>query len=124
MEMPVPIPDFQSLMLPIMQVLSDGQERKMPQLGDELAIRFKLSDEDRKAMLPSGQQTVFNNRIGWAKTDLKHAGLIDNPTRGRVKISDLGRKVMAEKPTVINRKFLKQYPSYLAFLGLTADGND
>ena len=67
--------------------------------------------------MPSGQQSIFSNRVAWAKSHLKNAGLIENPIRGRVRISDLGRKVLAEKPQAINVKFLKRFPAYCEFIG-------
>jgi restriction system protein len=68
-------------------------------------------------MLPSGQQTLFNNRVGWAKTHLKGAGLISNPNRGKVTLSDEGRRVLASHSEAINCRFLRQYPSYLELVG-------
>jgi restriction system protein len=108
----VPIPDFQAVMLPLVEALADGQERTMRQLTEQLAERFKLTEQEREELLPSGQQTIFSNRVAWSKSHLKYAGLIENPTRGRVRISDLGRKVLADRPQAINVKFLKHFPSY------------
>ena len=78
----MPVPDFQAVMLPFLQLLSDGQEWKMRDVVESLAGHFSLTDEERQEMLPSGQSKVFSNRVGWAKTYLKNAGLVDNPTRG------------------------------------------
>jgi restriction system protein len=111
------IPDFQSVMLPLVKVLADGQERSMRQVTDLLADTFRLTDEQRAELLPSGQQSVFSNRVAWAKSHLKAAGLLENPVRGRVRISDVGRKVLGEKPPTINVRFLKQYPAYCEFIG-------
>lgn len=85
-----------------------------------------MTPEERQELIPSGQQSFFSNRVAWAKTHLKHAGLIDNPVRGKVSISEAGRKVLEQKPSLINCKFLKQFPSYLAFTGQVpiADGGD
>ena len=109
----MPIPDFQSVMLPLLEVLSDGNEWRMRDATEALAIRFALTQQEREEMLPSGQQTLFNNRVGWAKTHLKGAGLISNPNRGKVTLSDEGRRVLATHPESINCRFLRQYPSYL-----------
>jgi restriction system protein len=114
------VPDFQSLMLPFLETLQDGQERTMRELTDLLAERFKLTDEDRREHLASGPQPVFYNRVAWAKTHLKNAGLIDNSVRGKVRISEEGRKVLAEKPATVNCRFLKQFPSYREFCGITS----
>ena len=111
------IPDFQSVMLPLVKALGDGQERTMREVTDLLAESFHLTDQEREELLPSGQQSLFNNRVGWAKSHLKAAGLLENPVRGRVRISDLGRQVLSEKPPAINVKFLKRFPAYCDFIG-------
>src|SRR4051795_10411805 len=77
------IPDFQSVMLPLVKILGDGQERTMREVTDQLAESFQLTDQEREELLPSGQQSLFNNRVGWAKSHLKAAGLLENPIRGR-----------------------------------------
>ncbi len=86
---------------------------------DAIAARFQLSPAERSEMLPSGQQTLLSNRVGWAKTHLKGAGLILNPSRGKVSLSEEGRRVLATKPQEINCRFLRQYPSYLELVGRT-----
>ena len=89
----------------------------MRDVTDALATRFHLTQQEREEMLPSGQQTLFNNRVSWAKTHLKGAGLISNPNRGKVTLSDEGRRVLATHPDAINCRFLRQYPSYLELVG-------
>ena len=64
------IPDFQSVMLPLVKILGDGQERTMREVTDQLAESFHLTDQEREEVLPSGQQNIFNNRVGWAKSHL------------------------------------------------------
>jgi restriction system protein len=118
------IPDFQSVMLPLVNILGDGQERTMREVTDLLAASFRLTVQEREELLPSGQQRLFNNRVGWAKSHLKAAGLLENPVRGRVRISDLGRQVLAENPVAINVKFLKRFPSYCDFIGKSATAQD
>jgi restriction system protein len=113
----MPIPDFQSIMLPLLKVLSDNKEWRMRDVAETLASRFELSPEERAEMLPSGQQTLFNNRVAWAKTHLKAAALLLNPTRGKVSLSEEGRRVLATNPDGINCRFLRQYPSYLDLVG-------
>lgn len=81
-----------------------------------LADRFKLSEAERQEKLPSGQQTVFANRVAWAKTYLKKAGLIQQPSRGIIRISDEGRTVLARKPSRIDKDFLRSYPSFAEFV--------
>jgi restriction system protein len=114
------IPDFQSVMLPLVKALGDGEERTMREVTDMLAESFHLTEQERVELLPSGQQSLFNNRVGWAKSHLKAAGLLENPIRGRVRISDLGRQVLAENPPAINVKFLKRFPAYCDFIGKSA----
>ena len=108
----MPIPDFQSVMLPLVKALGDGQERTMREVTDQLAESFHLTDQEQEELLTSGQQSLFNNRVGWEKSHLKAAGLLENPLRGRVRISDLGRSVLAENPPAINIMFLKRFPAY------------
>ncbi|MEI8020682.1 MAG: restriction endonuclease [Schlesneria sp.] len=109
------IPDFQTVMLPLLETLKDGNVWRMNEVTEHLARQFSLTDEERNAMLPSGQAPLFANRVAWAKTHMKAAGLIDNPNRGRVSISDRGLSVLAKKPEAINMKFLKQFEEYNEF---------
>jgi len=111
----VPIPDFQTVMLPLLETLADGNVWRMNEVTEHLAKLYKLTDDERNAMLPSGQAPLFANRIAWAKTHLKAARLIDNPNRGRVSISERGRSVLEKKPTAINMKFLKRFEEYNEF---------
>lgn len=111
----MPIPDFQSVMLPLLTLASDGHEHLPREAADVLAKHFALSDIERTELLPSGMQPVFNNRIGWARTFLKQAGLLDSPRRGVFKITNDGKQLLAEKPTRIDMKLLERYESYRAF---------
>jgi restriction system protein len=117
----MPVPDFQTVMLPFLEVLSDGQERSMRDMVELLASRFSLTEEERMEMLPSGQSKVFNNRVGWAKTHLKNAGLVDNPTRGRVRLSVAGREALGRNPESVDMKFLRQFDGYRKFIGELKD---
>lgn len=118
------VPDFQSVMMPFLEALQDGRERNMRELIEVLGVRFKLTDEQRQEHLPSGPQGLFYNRVAWAKTHLKNAGLIDNTVRGRVSITEIGSKVLGQKPLTVNCRFLKQFPSYLKFIGQTPGDPD
>lgn len=109
------IPNFQMIMLPLMLALEDGRSRSMRELTQLMADAFGLTEEERTAKLPSGQQTIISNRVGWAKSDLKFAGLLENPVRGQVHISELGRSVLAAKPAVIDMKFLEKFPAHIAY---------
>lgn len=113
----MPIPDFQTIMLPLVESLGDSQQTSIRELTERLAERFGLTKEERAELLPSGQQSIFSNRVAWSKSHLKAAGLLESPTRGMVRITDLGLKALAQKPAAINIKFLKQYPAYCIFSG-------
>jgi restriction system protein len=109
------IPDYQSIMLPLLEFISDGKEYKMRFVTDELAIKFGVSEEEQKELLPSGVAPIFYNRTAWAKTYLKKAGLIDSPKQGIVVISKRGLDVLKKKPSSINVKFLKQFSEFVEF---------
>ncbi|MCC6489638.1 MAG: restriction endonuclease [Candidatus Hydrogenedentes bacterium] len=115
------IPDYQTLMLPILKVCADGSEHTLRELVDTLAVEFALTEEARKELLPSGRQPIFDNRIGWAKTYLKKAGLLDAPKRAHVVITDRGRQVLAQVPTRIDVAFLKQFEEFVAFHDTSRD---
>jgi restriction system protein len=110
------IPDYQSLMLPLLRLVSDKQEYKYRDLIDKLALEFKLTDEERKEPLASGNQAIFDNRVGWAKTYLKKAGLIDAPKRATFVITELGLQTLKENPDRIDAKYLRKFPAFLEFL--------
>lgn len=108
------IPDFQSIMLPLLRYCADGSEHDISQTTDALADQFKLTEDERKALLPSGVQEVFRNRVAWAKADLKMAGLLESTKRGVYKITAKGLEVIRSNPPTINRPFLKRFPEYMA----------
>ncbi|GIW71399.1 MAG: restriction endonuclease [Planctomycetota bacterium] len=109
------IPDFQSIMLPLLELLQDGKPRTTRQCIEALADRFELTREERSELLPSGQQPVFDNRVGWARTYLKKAGLIDSPRRGVLQISQRGRAVLAERPNAIDIPCLMRFEEFREF---------
>ena len=109
------IPDFQSLMLPLLKVVADGREYRLRDVVELLAEEFHLTDEERQQLLPSGRYPTFDNRIAWAKTYLKKAGLIDQPRRAYFQITERGQEVLKNSPRLINMKFLEQFPEYIAF---------
>jgi len=76
------IPDYQTIMLPLLKFASDNQEHSLRETIDFLAHEFSLSDEERKELLPSGLQATFDNRVGWARTYMKKAGLMESTRRG------------------------------------------
>ena len=109
------IPDFQTLMLPLLKLISDGKEYKMRTVEEILAEQFSLTKEELVELLPSGTDYIFKNRIGWAKTYMKKAGLINSYKRGCITISEKGKEIIDSNPPIINVKFLKQFPEFLAF---------
>ncbi|MEI3651869.1 MAG: restriction endonuclease [Dolichospermum lemmermannii FEM_B0920] len=111
----MPIPDFQAIMLPLLQYASDGKEHSLRDAITYLADIFNLSDEERKELLASGQQAVFDNRVGWARTYLKKADLLVSPKRGYFQITDKGKDVLIQNPGEINIKFLNKFPGFIEF---------
>jgi restriction system protein len=109
------VPDFQSLMLPLLRMAGDGREHSVAEARDAMAREFKISDADREELLPSGRQSKFTNRVAWARSYLQQAGLLLAPRRGHFHISDRGRDVLKAAPQRINIKFLEQYPEFVEF---------
>lgn len=106
------IPDFQSLMLPLMQLIADGQPHEMRLATETLGQQFQLTPAEWQEMLPSGRAPLFYNRLAWAKTHLKKAGLIEQPRRGVIAISARGKQVLASKPSRIDIRLLQTFPEY------------
>lgn len=110
------IPDYQALMLPVLQLLADGQPRRVvPDITDPLGEQFHLTPEEREQMLPSGAMPTFVNRVHWAVTYMTKAGLLYRPVRGRAAITEPGKAALASHPAKINVAFLTQYPSFVEF---------
>jgi len=109
------IPDFQSIMLPLLKFIRDKEEHSLHEAIEFLADEFSLTDEERKELLPSGQQAIFNNRVGWARTYTKKAGLIETTRRGYFKITENGLNVLRENPSKININYLKRFPNFIKF---------
>lgn len=106
------IPDFQSIMLPLLRLLKDKEEHFIGDAVDKLADEFNLSDQDRRELLPSGKQAIFNNRVAWAKSHLKMADLLEATRRGYFKVTERGLDVLAQNPPKINIKFLNQFEDF------------
>lgn len=118
------IPDYQTLMLPLLKLFSDGQEHKYRDIIENLATEFEVTDEERKELLASGNQAIFDNRVGWAKTYLKKAGLLDSPKRATFVITDLGRQTLTKNPNRIDAKYLRQFPSFLEFQNVSRNDKE
>jgi restriction system protein len=106
------VPDFQSLMLPVLRAAARG-DISAADLRGRVAAELQLTEADLAEMLPSGRQTTFANRTAWANVFLQRAGLLEKVSRGVYRITDEGRKVLAERPERIDMRFLERYPAYV-----------
>jgi len=109
------IPNFQNIMLPLLEIIGDKKEHTIQELRDLLAKYFHLTEEERSEILSKSKQQRFNNRVGWARTYLKKAELLAYTQKGYFKITDRGLTVLHEKPSKINIKYLKRFPEFLEF---------
>lgn len=109
------IPDYQSLMLPLLKLAADGQEHRLTEATEILANQFALTAEERQERLPSGMQARFDNRVGWARTYLVKAGLLQGTARGRFRITQRGLKVLRENLSEINVRYLSQFDEFTEF---------
>jgi restriction system protein len=111
----VSIPDFQTVMLPLLVHLSNGKEHSNQETLKDLAEHFQLTEDELAQRLPSGLQAIFTNRIAWAKSHLKAAGLIESPRRGYYKICPRGLEVLKANPARVDLRVLNQFPEYVEF---------
>ncbi|WP_246237712.1 winged helix-turn-helix domain-containing protein [Caldichromatium japonicum] len=111
----MPIPDYQTLMLPLLRCLADGQARGKQELVTSLAAQFNFTPAEREALLPSGRQPIFYNRASWAATYLKKAGLLSAPHRGLLQITDRDQAILHEAPEHIDCQFLRRFPEFVTF---------
>jgi len=110
------VPDYQSIMLPLLQYAAkEGGEISTSEAVEALTKEMNLTENDLKELLPSGIQSTFVNRVGWASTYMKKAGLLEATRRGFYKITDRGKELLKKQPKTINVKLLKQYPEFLEF---------
>ncbi len=109
------VPGYQEFMLPLLRLAVAGQEHTLGQLLTSLAQELQIADQDQEAMLPSGVQTQYKNRVSWALTYLTKSLLLEKSGRGRFKISSRGLEVLKTNPPKINNAFLDQFPEYQAF---------
>jgi len=118
------IPPYQKLMLPMLRLLSTGKEFKYREIIEELATEFNVSEEERKELLASGSQAIFDNRVGWCKTYLKKAGLLESPKRATFIITELGLQTLKENPKHIDAKYLRRFPAFLEFQNASRSNSD
>ena len=94
----MPIPDFQTVMRPLLEVVRDGTPKTLADVKEAVCARFSLTEDERREMITSGRQTVIQNRVGWARTYLNKAGLLEIPERGKVKITQRGVDALKNGP--------------------------
>jgi restriction system protein len=109
------LPGFQDIMLPLLQIADDGQEHNLGEAIEQLASFFNLTGEERKELLPSARQFKFDNRVGWARTHLGKAQLLEKTGRGRFRITERGRDVLEGNPSRIDLRYLGRFPEFVEF---------
>jgi restriction system protein len=109
------VPDFQSMMLPLLGLMGDGAEHALAEVIETLGDRLRLSAEEKKELLPSESDVKFDNRVRWAAFYLRKAGLLERTGRGKIRISERGHQVLQTKPGRIDVKFLKQFAEFQEF---------
>jgi len=118
----MPVPDYQSLMIHVLSAAAGGEVR-IGETVERLADKLSLEPEERAELLPSGKQTLFANRVHWAKTYLSKAGLLELPRRGYFRITDRGRQVLCSHPQRIDNTFLNQFPEFRQFKEKSTQGS-
>jgi len=111
----MPIPDYETLMLPLLKIAGDGKEHEPSEVTELLSDEFNLTADERKQVLPSGQKSVIYSRAQWAKTYLKADGLLESSARGRYQITQRGLDVLKSKLAKIDGKFLNQFAEFIEF---------
>ncbi|MDH5553352.1 MAG: restriction endonuclease, partial [Nitrosomonas sp.] len=114
------IPDFQSCMRPLLSVIADGEIHHFLDAFSSVCDFFNLNTDERGLRLPSGRQTIIKNRVGWSRTYLKKAGLLTQPERGYIQITELGLKALQECPDRVDVKYLNQFEAFKTFHTYTA----
>ena len=110
------VPPYHTLMLPLLKVMSGGNEMTTKQMSGEVVQNLGLSIEALSERLPSGTQSAFDNRMGWARTYLFKAGLIERPRRATYAITETGKKLLANPPSEIDVDFLRSYEQFNQFI--------
>ena len=120
----MPIPDYQKIMLPLLKFAGDKNEHSTHEALNHISELYNLTNDEKRELLPSGQQQVINNRTGWASTYLKKAGLLESTKRGYFKITDKGLKVLKENLDEITIKYLEQFPKFVEFKTQKKEGKE
>lgn len=116
----MPIPDYQTLMLPVLK-LAEKKDTRVPEIEPQIAQQFGLTQPERDQMLPSGRQKVLHNRLHWAKFYLSKAGLVGSAPQNRFIATEAGRELLARNPDRIDNELLLQYPSFQKFYNADDD---
>ena len=114
----MPIPDYQTVMLPLLRFAGDQQEHSLREAIDTISDKFNLTKQERQALLPNGQQPIFHNRVGWAQTFMKKAGLLTSTRRWHFRITHRRLEVLKQNPKKIDVKFLDQFKEFREFRDL------
>ncbi len=120
------IPNYQQFMRPFLEIAhaANGSEVKLRDVINELANKFNLTEEDKGKTLPSGKQSILDNRIGWARTYLTKAGLLEVTRRAHFIITERGTKALQDTDAVIDNKYLKQFDEFIAFKEQKNESNE
>ena len=115
------IPDFQSLMRPVLEVHADSGPHSAAEVRDRIAAALGVTEDERKVMLPSGGQPLYSNRVAWAVTHLAQAALLERPARGITQITDRGQQVLRDHPDRVDMSVLARFPEYAEFRNRTRE---
>ena len=118
------IPTYEQIMLPLLELLKDENTYNNKECVEKLSENLNLTEEEVRELLPSGRKRVFYNRVNWAKTYLKRAGLVEAPRRGEVKITQLGLELLQENPIEIRSRDLLRYSSFNDFINTANNRNE
>lgn len=111
------IPDYQAIMLPLLELSGDNEIHRMRDAVELLADRFSLTEEEKQELMPDGRRSRFKYNVAWSRTYLKKAGLLEDPKRGEFRITDRGRKVLVDRPADIDAKYLQRFDEFNEFVG-------
>lgn len=109
------IPTYETIMLPLLKILGDKKEHLLSEVIEEISETFRLTEKEKKELLPSGTEPIIRNRVRWARLYLERAGLLESVRRGSYRITEKGLRVLQEAPSKIDVKYLKRFPEFVKF---------
>jgi restriction system protein len=118
----VPIPDYETLMLPVLQLFAEGKPN-VASCVPAIKVQFGITDEEASELLPSGRTTLLQSRVHWARTYLAKAGLLESPRRNLHVITDVGRQVLRESPPRIDNAYLARFDTFTDWLEKSKGGD-